>query len=48
MSNVIKTIGIIIGAIGVIAGTVIGILALIGKYGSEEIDYEETSDGIYF
>lgn len=48
MSNVIKTIGIIIGAIGVIAGTVIGILALIGKYGPEEIDYEETSDGIYF
>lgn len=48
MSKVIKTIGIIIGAIGVIAGSIIGILALIGKYGPEELDYEETSDGIYF
>lgn len=48
MSKVIKIIGIVIGAIGVIAGTVIGILALVRKDDSGDFDYEETSDGIYF
>ena len=48
MSKVIKVIGIIIGAIGVIASTVIGIIALTRKEDKEELDYDLTSDGIYF
>lgn len=48
MSKVIKTIGIIIGAIGVIAGTIIGILAITRKDDPVELDYETTDDGIYF
>lgn len=51
MSKVIKVIGIIIGAIGVIAGTVIGIIGIIAltrKEDKEELDYDLTSDGIYF
>lgn len=48
MSKVIKTIGIIIGAIGVIAATIIGIMSIARKDDPMELDYETTEDGIYF
>lgn len=50
MSKIIKTIGIIIGIIGVVVGSLIGIGALLNaRSGSDsELDYEETDDGICF